>query len=399
MNDRRIGAWLCLPLVTALAVCSCSDNNSSAAGEQTPAAGTPGTETAAIESTDVPQPATDYPEGYFGSRGSFLSTFFAEKYIERCSAEDADERECEVLRGLVVVETVLALREIEASRDQRGAEEALASLDIVDEPEILVAALRILGRFPETPGIAEKTWPLLLESAYLSVQQTAANVLASNPDPTLAAVGIYWRGNHGSLFAENDYQEYPDFAPHYPGMGFPEYPDAEWFSPADSDRSVGWSTGHDFATVSAWLSDQLGAEGLTYQQWAERLAQESMAVFQAIDPGKQAELERLIEEWTKTMDLAVLEKLQKLQEEMYAPMEAAGEMADKGVASLGPPIATETQEQVRYFVAEERAGHVARVVMVYPLSSLGHTVIQHGWSLADYPSAWPPTEEDPAQDQ
>jgi hypothetical protein len=35
---------------------------------------------------------------------------------------------------------------------------------------------------------------------------------------------------------------------------------------------------------------------------------------------------------------------------------------------------------------------VARLIIAYPLPSLGRTVIQHAWSLADYPSAWPPAD-------
>jgi hypothetical protein len=39
---------------------------------------------------------------------------------------------------------------------------------------------------------------------------------------------------------------------------------------------------------------------------------------------------------------------------------------------------------------------VARLVIAYPLTSLGRTVIQHAWNLTDYPSAWPAAEEEGA---
>jgi hypothetical protein len=320
-----------------------------------------------------------------------LTTGLADAYEEECIDENPDDFACTVFRSLVVVELVMAFEEMERARDQRGADDALAALDITNEPEVLVAAMRVLGQFPDTPGIAEKALPLVIESPYLLVQQMAARLLASNPDPTLAALGAYWGGNHGTLYAADAYQEYPGFAPHYADMGFPDYPDAEWFSPADSDRSVGWSAGDDFATVTEWLADELGTEGLDFRAWAEHLSQQSTAMFQ-VDPEKQAEVERLIGEWTKTQDMAVLEKMQKLQEEMYAPAQAAGEIAEQGVGSLGPAMTSEAQEQVRFFVAEERDGHVARLVIAYPLTSLGRTVIQHGWNLADYPSAWPAAE-------
>lgn len=327
------------------------------------------------------------------SNGSYLSKVLPGMYRERCIDDEGDELECGFLRRLLVVEVTMALEEIARSRDQRGADEALNALAADEEPAILIAALRVLGQFPDTPGIADKALPLMLDSPWLMVQQLAASLLASNPDAELASVGAFWDGNHSTLYAENDFTEYPDFALHYRDMDFPEYPDAEWFSPADSDRSVGWWTADGIDTVKAWLAKELGTEGLEYRTWAERLTQESMAAFNAIDPVKQAEMERLTEEWVRTQNMAVLEKLTKLQEELYAPVEAAGEVAEQGVSGLGPPSTAEAQEQVRFFVAEERGGHVARLVIAYPLASLGRTVIQHAWSLADYPSAWPPTDE------
>lgn len=331
------------------------------------------------------------------SNGQYFSKVLPRIYRERCLEKEGDEAQCEALHTLLVVETTMALEEIERSADQRGTNQALAALELTSEPEILVAAMRILGHFPDTPGIAEKALPLLLESPYLQVQDLAARLLAQNPDPTLSAVGLYWGANHSTLYAEDAYQEYPDFAPHYADMDFPDYPGAEWFSPADSDRSVGWSTDGDFATVSSWLAEELGTEGMDFRAWAERLSQESTAMFQ-VDPDKQAEVQRLIEEWTKTQDMAVLEKMTKLQEEMAAPVQAASEIADKGVSGIGAPNATEALEQIRYFIAEERAGHVAQLVVAYPLTSLNRTVIQHSWNLTDYPSAWPPVEDETPQE-
>jgi len=87
--------------------------------------------------------------------------------------------------------------------------------------------------------------------------------------------------------------------------------------------------------------------------------------------------------------------VQKLQQELYAPIQAAGEVADRGVETLALPNINEIMEQARYFIAEEKAGHVARLVIVYPLAELGYTVIQHAWNLSDYPSAWPQKAEEP----
>jgi hypothetical protein len=327
-----------------------------------------------------------------------LTSDLSTAFVERCSDDDGASLECEMLRSLVVIDVVMALEEIERSRDQRGAGEALAALDLDEEPEILVAALRVLGQFPDTPGIAEKVLPLILQSPWLMVQELAARVLQANPDPQLAAVGSLWSGNHGSLYADNEYSEYPGFPGHYSDMEFPEYPEAEWFSPADSDRSIGWTTTDDTATVIAWMREELDTEPLDFTQWSEHSQAQWTAAMQSVDQSKQARMEQLIEEYTKTQDMALLEEVQKLQAELSAPMEKAARVMDMGVNNITPPSAAGTIEATRFFIAEERDGHVARLVVVYPLEGLKRTVIQEAWNLLDYPSAWPPAADEPPGD-
>lgn len=395
MNGWLTNAWLCLALGAVLALWGCSDEDSSA--EQAPAVEQPDSPSPAAPGPgDQPQTTTT-PQEFYGNRGFFLSTFFAEKYIERCSGADGDERECEVLHGLVVVETVLALQEIQASRDQRGTEEALASLDIVDEPEIHIAAMRILGQFPETPGVGEKVLPLLLESPWLMVQQTAAEVLINmgihGHNTMLATIGSLWNGNHLEITARSEYEEYPDFPPHYFDMGFPEYENAEWFSPLDSDRSIGWSTPDDAAAVAQWYGEQLDAEVIDAQAFAERMFGRQAAEFPALDESKMQRMQELMEEWARTQDMALLEEVERLQAEIQAPAQAAGEAAEQSpeMVALAPG---EYHDSTHYIVAEERDGQTARLVLVYRLPELERTVIQHAWSLAFYPSAWPQTPGD-----
>jgi hypothetical protein len=330
--------------------------------------------------------------------GSYLSTVLPAIYRERCIDDDGDERECGFLRSLLIVEVTMALEEIERSRDQRGADEALKALDLDDEPAVLIAALRVLGQFPDTPGIAEKALPLMLESPWLMVQQLSARVLGQNPDPELAGIGSFWGGNHSTLYAEDEYSEYPEFAAHYFDMAFPEYSDAEWFSPADSDRSVGWATTDDVTAVIDWMRDALDAEPQNFQQWAEYLQEQSMAAYQALDQSKLDRVQQLTEEYMKTQNLALLEQAQKLQEELYAPVQNAGKVAEMGVTGVGLPSIAGVYDEARFFVAEEIDGHVARAVIVYPLAGFGRTVIQEAWNLVDYPSAWPAAEPEAQQE-
>jgi hypothetical protein len=386
-------------LAVTLWIAACSGDDEGAA----PSPKQPDKRTAPEPSADVSMVSAEatVDAGEFVLRvknGSYLSAVLPGIYRERCIDDDGDEQQCRFLRTLLVVEITMALEEIERSRDQRGADEALKALDLDDEPAVLIAALRILGQFPDTSGIAEKALPLMLESPWLMVQQLSARVLGQNPDPELAGVGSLWGGNHGALYAEDEYSEYPDFAAHYFDMQFPEYPDAEWFSPADSDRSVGWATTDDVAAVIDWMRDALDAEPQNFQQWAEYLQEQSMAAYQALDQSKLDRVQQLTEEYMKTQNLALLEQAQKLQEELYAPVQNAGKVAEMGVTGVALPSIAGVYDEARFFVAEEKDGHVARAIIVYALAGLGRTVIQEAWNLVDYPSAWPAAEPEAQQE-
>ena len=392
MNTRHQTFFFWLVFIVVFATASCSDKEA-ASGAEPAAPITQGGQ--AVDDAAHPQAPESMDEQPWVLKAEPpLSNNLTDAYLENCMNAKQEAFECQVLRRMVAVETEMSMEEIGRSRDQRGAGVALGALDLVDEPKILISAMRILGHFPDTPGIAEKVLPLMLESPYIEVQQTAANVLGANPDPAMAALGSYWYSNHSQLAAEDAYQEYPDFAPHYLDMGFPEYAEAEWFSPADSDRSVGWWTTDVMDTVSGWVGGKLGVKALTFQQWTERMQAQSMAAFN-VDQSKQDRVQQLLDQFGKTQNMALLEEVQKLQQELYAPIQAAGEVADRGVETLALPNINEIMEQARYFIAEEKAGHVARLVIVYPLAELGYTVIQHAWNLSDYPSAWPQKAEEP----
>jgi hypothetical protein len=164
----------------------------------------------------------------------------AADYEKQCAAETTPSEDCEILRSLLVVEVTTELRETEKSRDQRGTQEALAALDLVDEPEIVAAACRVLLQFPGTPGIAEKVLPLMLKSRYAEVQRMSANLLSRIEGSELAQVGNIWFQNHGRLPNDTPYTEYPDFPAHYAKLGFPKYPAPSGFRrPIRIDRSDG----------------------------------------------------------------------------------------------------------------------------------------------------------------
>jgi len=171
-------------------------------------------------------------------------------------------------------------------------------------------------------------------------------------------------------------------------MGFPVIPDGQRFTPADSDRSVGWWTSDSPAAVSARMRDAVGTDPLDTLQWNERAQMEMMNVVASIDQSKVDEVEQLSEQYAKNLDPAVLARIQKLQEEIYAPMQSFGDDADKAVANVLYPGSASDGEGVYYFVAEERAGRPSRMILIYPQSGLNRTVVQMAWDLRDYPPAW-----------
>jgi hypothetical protein len=312
----------------------------------------------------------------------------AAEYDQRCGNVEKPTGECEVLRSLLVVEVATALEEAEGSRDQRATEEALAALDLDDEPEILIPACRILGRFKDTPAPAAKIIPLLLESPYIEVQRVAARLLSVNPDPGVVELGQLWLGHHGGLPPAGPYDEYPDFPAHLDKMGFPEYPGAEWFSPGDSDRSIGWSTKDNADVVARWFGEKLSTEVLDGEKWFELTNQQLLlAAKAAMDPARLARMQQLMERVGKGDQAAVaeFEKAQKEMENAQKQSEAAAEKAVDRAATVPQSAGA----GARWIVAQKKDGRVSKLVLVYPLASVQRTVIRTIWDLTDYPSAWP----------
>jgi len=318
----------------------------------------------------------------------------AADYERQCSREEKPSRDCEILRGLLVVEVAIALEEIERSRDQRGTEEALAALDLADEPEIVIAASRILGQFPGTEGVAAKMLPFVLESAYAQVQRAAAQVLKATPDPDLAQIGEIWLRNHDGLVNADTYDEYPDFPAHYAGLGFPKYPGAEWFSPADSDRSIGWSTKDDVNVVARWFAQALRADVLDDERWLQ-IQTEQASASPGVDQSTLTRLQQLAARASRG-DQAALAEIDKLQNQLNAAQQDRSAANDKSVDQVAAPPAS-SGSAARWIIAQKKGARISRLVLVYPLPALKRTVIQFAWDLADYPSAWPKPRPEVAQ--
>jgi hypothetical protein len=379
----RTGLALALPALLFLTCSDAATESAAAAGESAPARA-PGASAggAASEGERAPGPVRTIEP--------------LAEYQRQCSPLEELTLECEFLRGLLVAETVASLERLERSLDRRGVPFALAALELTDEPTILVAACRALAGFREEPGLAARIAPLL-DSPYFEVQRIAAQLVSRLPDEPLAAVGRQWLDHHSELQVATPYEEL-DFPAAYASLGFPDVPEFERYTPADSDRSIGWWSPDPAAEVARRLGEATGRPVLGYVAWADQANARQQASMQqgAPDPKLVAENQRLMEQYMQSPSEAILKRVEAIQAEMLAPMERAQAAELRAVERVLVPPAQIPYDQVFAIGLEERDGRLLRAILVYRQPGLERTVIQMGWDLTDHPPAWPKPGEDDA---
>jgi hypothetical protein len=314
----------------------------------------------------------------------------ATEFVRRCKDAPAESVECEVFRGLLVFELTNLLTRSEIAKDRRAVEPALAALALTEEPDILVAACRVLGRFPDTPSVAPKLIPLLLDSPYIEVQRKAAAVLAENPDPQVQYLGKLWGDGHSGLTAQHPSDEYPDFPDHYAKIGFPTYPGATWLSAADSDRSVGWSTADDPAKVASWFAATLKTTVLDGNQWSEVQREQTMlAVQTSVNPKTMTRMQQLMEKAASGKATAAEnEEYMKLAESLGDGQKNMDAALNNSITA-SPLVQTLMPRDARWIVARKKGERISQLVIVFPMPALRRTAIATVWDLSDFPSAWP----------
>jgi hypothetical protein len=70
-------------------------------------------------------------------------------------------------------------------------------------------------------------------------------------------------------------------------------------------------------------------------------------------------------------------------------MQQLGDADKMTVTQVATPPGSVDIDQVHYLIAQEKEGHIARLIMVYRQNVPGRTVMQMAWDLQDYPPAWP----------
>ena len=308
-------------------------------------------------------------------------------YDQQCKADDEEPSlECGWLKGMVVAEVLEALEQTERSRDQRGASEAMEALDLDDEPEIQVAACRVLALFPYDTAATPKLTHMMF-SPYTQVQSMAAVLLTRDPDQKMGGLGYQYNERHRSNPSSSPYEE-KQFPPSYAKLGFPEYPGAVHFPPGDSDRSIGWATTDSASDAESKLSQMLNVKSIGYQEWNDRSQQVYAKGAPSIDPSAMEEIQKLSEEYAKTQDPKIIQKMEELQKKMSEPAEKAGKIMENLVNNVSNPRLGLDANTMRYFIAEEKEGRISKLIAVYPDPAIQQTVIEMMWDLNDYEPAW-----------
>ncbi|MBK8996979.1 MAG: hypothetical protein IPM35_14695 [Myxococcales bacterium] len=270
-----------------------------------------------------------------------------------------------VLEREAVVEL---LEELEATRDQRSvpvAEEALASPD----PLVTAAGLRVLGPFAgSSESAAERAAPLIM-SPFVANADLAAEVLARSPKHV--ALAMQYRAGHPSSVEVHPWQRPAPVD--LSKLGFDAaYAGTTPYPPGDSELSAAHATGDGLDVVLAHYQKKLAAAPAPLADVMKAVTQSDTQRMEQLSKQMQA----LQEEYSKTQDPKVLEKMQALGKSF-------GEVAQSPLTKAPfPPETTPASA----FVVEREGGLPVRLVVVYREALLDRTVVIHAWSPPKYPA-------------
>jgi len=302
-----------------------------------------------------------------------------------------DPAECFLQRAAVIEDLLGDLYELEAARDQRSVPAALDAV-ATGELDVQVVAFRVLAPFAGTPGVGAKVLPWLLADDPRR-EEGAAAVLGQTGDPGFRRLAAQFaQGHEGENKAPDLAGWWRDPSRH----GLRAYPNATRFPPGDSARSIGLLTDDPVDRVLAHYQEKSSPppfDAQAYQQRAQaaleaqsKKIQEALQSSQIVE--RQKQIQALMEEYQKTQDPKILEKVEKLgQTAMPEP-----EKVDPGALALPLPTIDggAPMSQARFLVIEERAGVPARAVVAYPEPAVGKTVVILGFDPKVYGGAADP---------
>lgn len=299
----------------------------------------------------------------------------------------SDPVDCYLERAVLIEELLGDLYALEGSRDQRAVPAALEALD-VDELDVQLLALSVLGPFADHEGVGAKVLPWLLADDSRR-EARAADVLARSKDPGLERLARQFAAGHGGEEA----------APPLAGWwrdpqvhGISAYAGATRFPPGDSRRSIGLMTEDSVEKVLAFYGTGASTPALdvkAYQDKRNKLDRLASSKFEAALKApeflaRQKRLDDLIKEYERTKDPKVLAKIARMDKEdpihLPAPFDATGAL----LMPLPPLTGVAPMKDAKWLVLEERDGVPVRAIATYREPAVDRTVIVLGWSPTAY---------------
>jgi hypothetical protein len=302
-----------------------------------------------------------------------------------CEAQE-DPLDCYAERAALIEGLLGDLYALQSTRDKRGVPAALDALEI-DEPDVQVVALDVLGPFASEPGVGAKVLPWLLADDPRR-EARAAEVLARTKDAGLERLAReYFEGHRGEHAAPPLAGYWRDPTPH----GLAAYPGARRFPPGDSRRAIGLRTADDVEKVLAFYAAGTTARPLDPKGYRDRRAKAQQLVqskFEAVlkSPeflARQKRLDDLINEYKRTQDPKVLEKIARMDKDDPIPLPKAFDAVGALEMPL-PPLEQEPMKDARWLILEERDGVPARAIATWREPAIDETVIVLAWNPATH---------------
>lgn len=296
--------------------------------------------------------------------------------VARCHGK-YDTSACAVLHASVVTDAVDALEQLAWLNDRRAVPTALDAIKL-DEPAVQAAALDVLVKYPEQPGVLGAVCPLL-GSPYAMLVAPAGDMCMQSPDHELAAIAKQYRNANHTSAETSAYDDGP-VLPALIADKLVVYPGAQHYWPGDGEGVFGYSTPDPIAKVARFYADHSKEKPLTFAAW--RASGKAAATPQQAEADLKNDPD-LIEMQQLAMkmggghvDRKAMARMQELQKKMQQKVMTAAARSNPGATSVaGPPTAT-GEASFQGFVLEKRGDVIVRAVAVYREDVLGRTVIQ-----------------------
>lgn len=262
------------------------------------------------------------------------------------------------------------LGDLEATQDRRSipvAEVALRSRD----PVVTEAGLRLLGPFAASEPRAAELAVHELMSPYVASSQLAGRIVRDSS--RYAELGRqYSIGHDGPELEVDPWAKAPSLS--FASVGFKgPYPSSTPYAPCDSPNSIGFATEDTVDRVLAHYRSELGVEKVALSDVQQRVALRAQGETQKV----LEKMQELQLEYARTQDPKAFERMQQVSDGLSKTESAAFQKLPLPSATAAP--------SAQAFVAQEAAGNIERLVVVYREPLVERTIVMLAWLGPHFP--------------